>query len=219
LRVATSRHAAGLAAAATLLVGACGANTGPTASVAPVASTAAPSGALASSAPPGESPAASLRTGSGFSVEADPGLLAFIPGGGNGLDMTYDAETTKEVAADPALAKDAVGLAIALFTATGASTPASDLAIVSVVHLRDPSIGDEAFRSWRDSYDVSACAAAGGVTGHAQVAMNGGTVYIGSCGGGVLTYHVRLRQGAIVVSTTSIGPKRLGEKVMEAIEP
>jgi hypothetical protein len=49
--------------------------------------------------------------------------------------------------------------------------------------------------------------------------MNGRTVYIGSCSGGAFTYHVRVGQGAIIVSATSIGSRRLGEKVMQAIEP
>jgi hypothetical protein len=198
----------------TTLLAACGSSPGPTPSLAPIATAAAPS-----QVPSGESPTASLPTGSGFGVEVDPGLLAFVPGGGNGLDMTYDEETTKQVAADPSLAKDAVGLAIALFTLTGAPVPASDLAVVSVIHLRDPSIGEAGYRDWRDSYDASACAAAGGVAGHAQATMSGRVVYIGSCKGGVLTYHVRLGQDAIVVSATSIGPMRLGERVMKAIEP
>jgi hypothetical protein len=202
-----------------LLLAACGSSPGPPPASAAVGSAAAPSASLAVSLPTGASQSASIPPASGLGVEVDPGLLAFIPGGGNGLDLTYDEETTKQVAADPGLAKDAVGLAIALFTVTGAPVPASDLAVVSVVHLRDPSIGEEGYRNWRDSYDESACASAGGVAGHAQATMSGRVVYIGSCSGGVLTYHVRLGQGAIVVSATSIGPMRLGERVMKAIEP
>ena len=55
--------------------------------------------------------------------------------------------------------------------------------MVSIVHLRDPAANDEWFRSYRDSYDESACAQAGGVARHAQTPMNGRTVYIGGCAG------------------------------------
>jgi hypothetical protein len=202
-----------------VLLAACGSSPGPTPASAAVGSAVAPSASLAASPPTGASPSSSIPTASGLGVEVDPGLLAFIPGGGDGLDLTYDEQTTKQVAADPGLAKDAVGLAIALFTLTGAPVPASDLAVVSVVHLRDPSIGEAGYRTWRDSYDASACASAGGVAGQAQATMSGRVVYIGSCNGGVLTYHVRLGQGAIIVSATSIGPMRLGERVMKAIKP
>lgn len=220
MRLALSGLADALAVAViAILVAGCGSSPSPTGSLTPVASAATPSTAASASTPPAGSPTASLPVASGLRVEVDPGLLAFIPGGGNGLDLMYDADTTKQVAGDPGLATDAVGLAIALFTVTGAPAPASDLAIVSVVRLRDPSIGEDAFRSWRDSYDASACAAAGGVAGHAQSTMKGRTVYIGTCNGGAFTYHVRLGQGAIIVSATSIGPMRLGQKVMEAIEP
>jgi hypothetical protein len=201
-----------------MVVGGCGSSPVPTASTRAVSSTGGPSSPLTPTTA-GGSPDASSQTATGLTVEVDPGLLAFIPGGGNGLDLTYDPDTTRQVASDPALARDAVGLAIALFTVTGASAPATDLAIVSVVHLRDPSIGEDEFRDWRDTYDKSACGAAGGVAGNAQATMQGRVVYIGSCKGGVLTYHVRLGLGAIIVSATSIGPMRLGEKVMEAIEP
>ena len=168
---------------------------------------------------PSTAPPASLPSGSGLTVEADPALLEFIPDTPDGLEEFYDSDTTRQVAADPALAKDAVGLAIALYIVPGAAAPASDLAVVSIVRLRDPSIGEEAYRTWRDTYDASACDVAGGVSGKAQSTINGRVVYIGSCSGGALTYHVRIRQGSIIVSVTSIGPMRLGEKVMKAIEP
>jgi hypothetical protein len=197
-----------------IVVAGCGSSPTP----APTAAVVPPSSGPSASAQPGD-PSASLPPGSGLAVAVDPGLLAFISDVPDGLQMAYDPETTGQVAADPALAKDAAGLAIALFTVTGAAAPADDLAIVSVVRLRDATIGDDAYRSWRDSYDASACAVAGGVGGHAQTAMNGRTVYIGSCSGGAFTYHVRIGQGAIIVSTTSIGSRRLGEKVMQAIEP
>jgi hypothetical protein len=209
LRLATPGHAFALAIVIAIAVAGCGSSTTPTAVLVPTAAVVTPSTA----------PSARLESGDGLTVKADPALLDFIPDTPDGLEMFYDSDTTRQVAADPALAKDAVGLAIALFTVTGAATPADDLAIVSVVRLRDPSVGEGAYRTWRDTYDASACGPAGGVAGNAQSTINGRIVYIGSCNGGVLTYHVRIREGAIVVSVTSIGPMRLGEKVMKAIGP
>jgi hypothetical protein len=154
----------------------------------------------------------SISIGPVVSVQADPGLFALIGGdSSDGLVFQYDPDTTATVAADPGLARDAVGLAIGLYTVRG-QQPVVDYAIASIVHLRDPAADAEWFRSYRDSYDESACAQAGGVARHAQTPMNGRTVFIGGCAGGAFTYHVRLEQG-IVVSLTAVGPARLGDRL------
>jgi hypothetical protein len=158
------------------------------------------------------SPVPSISIGPVASVEADPGLFAVIGGdSSDGLVFQYDPDTTATVAADPGLARDAVGLAIGLYTVRG-QQPVVDYAVASVVHLRNPAADDEWFRSYRDSYDTSACAQAGGVARHAQTPMNGRTVFIAGCAGGAFTYHVRLEQG-IVVSLTAVGPGRLGDRL------
>jgi hypothetical protein len=97
--------------------------------------------------------------------------------------------------------------------------PGADLAVVSVIRLRDPSVGEGWFRDWRDSYDGAACANAGGVARRAETEIAGRTVFIGSCAGGAFTYHVRLENTPIVISLTSIGPGRLGETVMAGLTP
>src|SRR5207247_2152058 len=81
--------------------------------------------------------------------------------------------------------------------------------VASVARLRDPSADEAWFRGYRDSYDQSACTAAGGVAGHAESVINGRTVFIGTCAAGAITYHVRLAGGSIVLSLTSVGPDRL----------
>lgn len=145
-------------------------------------------------------------------MKADPDLFAVIGGdSADGLDFHYDPDTTATVATDPGLATDAVGLAIGLYTIRG-QQPVVDYAIASIVQLRRPAADDEWYRSYRDSYDTSACAQAGGVARHAQTPMNGRTVFIGGCAGGAFTYHVRLEQG-IVVSLTAVGPGRLGDRL------
>jgi hypothetical protein len=117
--------------------------------------------------------------------------------------------------ADPSLAGDVAALAIGLATPTGQASP-QDFVIANVARLRDPSRDQEWFRSWRDTYDQAACDRAGGVEGNAEATIGGQTVFIGSCVNGALTYHARLQNGAIVLSLTSVGPGRLGERLVRA---
>ena len=129
--------------------------------------------------------------------------------------MTYDPDTTASVRSDPAVARDAESMAIGLATPAGQASP-EEFVIANVVRLKDPSRDEEWFRSWRDTYDEAACQQAGGLQGNAETKIGTETVFIGSCRNGVLTYHVRLENGAVVVSLTSIGPSRLGERLLRA---
>lgn len=149
---------------------------------------------------------------------ADPTLLAVIPAGAAGLDVAFDPETTRTEVADPSLDPNVAALATGLAVRPGEST-GTELVIVNVVRLRDPSVDDQWFRRWRDSYDSAACERAGGVTGHATTTVNGHAVFIGSCVGGAFTYHLRVAGGGVIVSLTSVGPSRLGERLVDAIPP
>jgi hypothetical protein len=233
LRSSGSTHpriAAGLPILVGLLIGlsACGSTTPssptpsspttPSASVVPSAP--AGSSSPASTGPPSASPAATAAgpstTASRSAVEADPGLFACIGDAADGLTFQYDTETTVRVAADPDLALNAVGLAIGLYTVPN-QQPIVDFAIVSVVRLRDATVDDAWYRSYRDSYDTAACAQAGGVARHAESTIGPNHVYIGSCAGGAFTYHVRLAAQPIVVSITAAGPARLGERLAGSV--
>ncbi len=158
-------------------------------------------------------------------VAVDQSLLSYVPIGGNGLVLSIDPDTTAQVAADPALRANANGLIIAIYTIAAiassapSSEPGGDVAVVSVVRLRDPSFDDAWFRDWRDSYDRSACANAGGVVRNAETDLATHHVFIGSCAGGSFTYHTRVAEGAIVISITAVGPSRLGETIMERLAP
>jgi hypothetical protein len=180
-----------------------------------------PSVSIASSPPPASGLAASPSSsagGSGQPTSPEPGLFALIGGDSkNGLTFRYDPDTTARVAVDPGLAADATALAIGLYTVTG-QDPVADFAIVSIIRLRDPKPTDAWFRTYRDSYDASACAAAGGVARHAQTELAGRTVFIAGCAGGAFTYHVVVPAHAAVVSITAVGPGRLGERLAKDIE-
>ena len=220
----TSRAAAGVPILVGLLIGlvACGSSTpsppilstssGPSGSMGP----SSPTSAGPISASPAATAAEPSTTASRSAVEADPGLFAFMGDAAGGLTFQYDTETTTRVAADPDLALNAVGLAIGLYTVPN-QQPIVDFAIVSVVHLRDASVDDAWFRSYRDSYDTAACAQAGGVERHAESTMGANHVFIGSCAGGAFTYHVRLASQPIVVSITAAGPARLGERLAGSV--
>jgi hypothetical protein len=183
----------------------------PTGSLAPVA-TAERSPDSGSGAP---SDSAARSAGAG--IQVDQGLLEFVPSAVDGVPLTFDPETSASIAADPSVAGDAESLAVALAIVPGSSV-ADDLAIVSVVRLRDPAKDETWFRDWRDTYDTGACAQAGGVVGNAEAQIGGGTVYIGSCAGGVRTYHTRVEPAGIVISVTALGERRLGEKVMAGVQ-
>jgi hypothetical protein len=185
-----------------------------TGSLAPAFTAEGPSSSAGAESPPRSDPAS---PGVGAAAQVDPGLLAFVPSTVEGVPLTFDAETSAMIAADPAIARDAASLAVALAIIPAASG-VDDFAIVNVIRLRDPSKDEAWFRDWRDSYDEGACSQADGVAvGHAEAEIGGGTVYIGSCAGGVLTYHTRLEQAGILVSVHALGSRRLGEKVMAGI--
>ncbi len=210
-----------LALAAAAAVAACG-SVGPTPGALTPSPASVPPSSLAPSAPSASigapSTAPSGAAASGLAVSADPTLLELIRATDAGMTLTYDPETTATVIGDPAVARDAAAMATGLATPTGQAAP-EEFVIVNAVRLRDPSVGESWFRTWRDTYDVAACRQAGGVQGHVESEIGGRTVYIGSCTNGVYTYHARVKDGSVVLSLTSIGPSRLGERLLAHVAP
>jgi len=218
---AARRAATGLALA--LVFGGCGSQPAPAVLPSAIATPAVSPGATSpDSASPPASPVTASPAGSGAAVTVDQSLLSFIPITGHGLIQTIEPETTLQVARDPDLVANATGLMIASYIpdpTLASAAPGEDIAVVSVVRLRDPSADDTWFRGWRESYDDAACANAGGVARNSQTDIAARTVFIGACRGGSFTYHTRLDDGAVVVSITSIGDLHLGETVMERLTP
>jgi hypothetical protein len=144
-------------------------------------------------------------------VAVDPSLLDLLPDAVAGHPLEESPEAAAESTGDALLARSAESIAVGI-----AADPAtSSFAVASVVKLKPGVYDEEFFRDWRDSFDAGVCAQAGGVSGNAESEMAGRTVYIGTCAGGVHTYHVYLEGRDVIVSVNSVGEARLGEELMK----
>lgn len=146
-------------------------------------------------------------------VAVDRALLDVLPATIAGLTIEPSPEGEADAASDPGLA----ALADAFAAAIAVDPQSGDFVFAAVVAVRAGIVTDALFRDWRDSYDEGACSQAGGVTGHAEAAIGGRTVFIGSCAGGLHTYHAWLEDRDLLVSASSIGDGRLGERLMEGL--
>ena len=146
-------------------------------------------------------------------VTVDPTLLAFLPEAIDGIPVLEDEDEAALALTDPALP----AIATAIDAAVGVDTGSGNLVYALVVRLRPGTFGTEVFHQWRDSFDEGACAAAGGVTGHAEATLGGRQAYITSCGPGLRTYHVLLEAQEVVISASATGEGRFGEKLMQAL--
>lgn len=141
----------------------------------------------------------------------DGSLLDVLPPDVAGSPLQIDGETAAGIAADPALAADIDALAVGLYAGE------ADYAVVTVTRLRPGVVSEPYFRDWRDTFDAGVCAQAGGVDGHAEAVIGGRTIFIGTCVGGVRTYHVRLTDPDRLVSLQALGETRYGELILAGL--
>lgn len=146
-------------------------------------------------------------------IAIEPELLAFLPTEIDGIPVIEDLDVAAEALFDPAISRIATGVdaAVAVDTATG------NLVTAWVVRLRPRAFGDELYRQWRDSYDEGACQAGGGIKGLAQAELGGRNTYVTSCVTALRTYHVWLEEQNVLISASSIGEGRFGEKLMSTL--
>ena len=146
-------------------------------------------------------------------IVLDPALLAYLPESVGGIEVKEDVDEAAAALNDPALPRiaSAVDGAVAVDTGTG------NLVYAWIVHLRPGVFADSDYRQWRDSYDEGACVAAGGVVGRAEATIGGRQSYVTSCVAGLHTYHVWLKDQDILISASSIGAGKLGEKLLEGL--
>ena len=162
---------------------------------------------------PAHSSLASPSTSPGVSpIPTDDALLELLPRTLDGLDRQVDPDVNGSIATDPDLARLARSFATALYI----DPATSEFAYVSVVRLRDQLSAAEA-RSYRDSFDAAACSQAGGLSRTAEATIGSHHAYIGTCAGGVRTYHVELDEGDTILSVSEAGDRRLAERLIGGI--
>lgn len=150
-------------------------------------------------------------------VQVDPSLLDVLPDAVVGVPLVEDAETAAEIAAEGSIAPFVASIALARAFAPGATDADTDYVVVTVARLRPGTFGDFFYRQWRDTFDGGVCAQAGGVDGHAEADIAGHHTYIGTCAGGVHTYHVYLPASGLLLSAQGAGERRFGERLVEGL--
>ena len=168
--------------------------------------------AAASAASPSESGTIAGSPSSG-TVAVDGALLGILPPEVDGRVIVESPEGEAQALGDPNLPP----LAARIATGVAANPASGDFVYAVVVALRPGVMSDAVFRGWRDSFDRGACSQAGGVSGHAEAQLGGRTVFIGSCAGGLHTYHVWLPRLERLVSASAVGERRFGELLVKAI--
>ena len=147
----------------------------------------------------------------------DASLLDLLPESIDGQPRRPDDPTAIEIARNGNLGPDIEAIAVGLYVQAGSSA-SQDLAIVNVVRLRPNTFSEAWYRDWRTTYDGGACEIAGGVApGAAQTRIGDHDTDIGTCQGGVHTYHVHLTGPNRVVSITAAGDGRYGELVVKGL--
>jgi hypothetical protein len=144
-------------------------------------------------------------------VVIDPSVLLLLPESIDGAPVQEDIDEAALALSDPALAQIATALDAAV------AVEGDNLVLAWVVRLRPGRFTVDTYRQWRDSYDEGACTAAGGVVGHAEAEIDGRTAYVTSCAAGLHTYHVWLEEQDILISASSLGEARFGEKLLAAL--
>ena len=171
---------------------------------------------LATLAPPASSPpAATASPAASSAVRIDPELLAILPPDVDGLAIAENPEAEAATLGDPLL-----GQVASAFAAGLAIDPASgEFVYAVVVELLPDAMDETVFRDWRDTFDEGACSQADGVVRNAETEMDGRTVYVATCAGGLRTYHVWLEERGVLISASAVGERRLGEQLVENLRP
>ena len=150
-------------------------------------------------------------------VAVDPSLLDLVPDTIAGVPVQEDAATAADIAGEGSIAPFVSALAVASAFGPPPTDTLPDYVVVTVARLKPGLFGDVFFRGWRDTFDAAVCEQAGGVAGHAEAEIGGRQTFIGTCAGGVHTYHVYLPDQDVIVSLQGAGDGRFGERVIEGL--
>ena len=151
-------------------------------------------------------------------MSVDPALLAILPEAIDGIPVTPDLESAAEIATEGSIAPFVSAIALATAFGPVATSGLGDYVVVTVARLRPGTFSDLFFRGWRDTFDAAVCEGAGGVeAGSAETDIAGHRTFVGTCVGGVHTYHLHLPANDVIVSMQGLGPARLGERIVARI--
>jgi hypothetical protein len=169
--------------------------------------------------PPTPTPTATLAPSASATsaVTVDPSLLDLVPDSVAGVPVQEDEATAAEIAGEASIAPFVSALAVASAFGPPPTDTLPDYVVVTIARLKPGLFGDIFFRGWRDTFDAAVCEQAGGVDGHAEARIGGRQTFIGTCAGGVHTYHVYMPDQDVIVSLQGAGDGRFGERVVEGL--
>ena len=169
--------------------------------------------------PPTATPTSTLAPTASATAEVvvDPSLLDLIPDTVAGEPVQEDEATAAQIANERSIAPFVSAIAVATAFRSPQTDTLADYVVVTVARLKPGRFGDLFFRGWRDTFDAAVCEQAGGVDGHAEAEIGGRQTFIGTCSGGVHTYHVYLPDQDVIVSLQGAGDGRFGERVIEGL--
>ena len=184
-----------------------------TSTLAPPSLAVLPSLATSSAGTPSDSPSTSGSAGPVIPI--DPLLLVILPDSVGGQPISEMPDIEANLMTDPDLQTNAASLAVAL----GINSGTGDFAYVAVIQLKPLVFSNAWFSSWRESYDQGACSQSNGLKSTSSTTIGGRQVFVGTCAGGAMTYHVHLVGPDRVVSITSVGTAGFGALVVAGLKP
>ena len=82
------------------------------------------------------------------------------------------------------------------------------------------SFGDGWYADLRATYYRCACAQSGGLAATTETELaDDRTLYVGTCSGGLHTYHTWLPGRGVVISAFGLGERRFGDQLMAGLRP
>jgi hypothetical protein len=169
---------------------------------------------------PVETPAttpAAVSPSASQGVAVDASLLDVLPHDVAGIPITPDAETAADIAGEGSIEPFVSGIAVAAAFGPPATDTLPDYVVVTVAKLRPGTFSDPFFRGWRDTFDAGVCERAGGVDRHAETDIAGRRTFIGTCVGGVHTYHVHLEKDDLILSMQGLGDGGWPERIVAGL--
>lgn len=149
----------------------------------------------------------------GVQLTLDRTLLSILPEAVEGIVLQPSPD------GEASLLDPVVGVLFSHGSAAIAVDPVSGDLVYAVALVPRSGFSEQVYREYRDSFDEGACSQAGGVVGNAEAEIGGHPTYIGTCAGGMHTYHVLLGEPGVLISASSVGDRRLGEALIAGLRP